>query len=79
MQVNEEKTIPVTLTSEMMGVLSSELRQELHDALESLNTDRIAAVIGQVTDATLQKTLTYLADNFDYPTILNALQWSPLK
>jgi signal transduction histidine kinase/CheY-like chemotaxis protein len=79
MQVNEEKTIPVTLTSEMMGVLGSELRQELHDALESLNTDRIAAVIGQVTDATLQKTLTYLADNFDYPTILNALQWSPLK
>ncbi|MFA6971741.1 MAG: ATP-binding protein [Gallionella sp.] len=69
----EDVNEPV-LTAEMLAVLAPDLRCELRNALESLEGDRISAVIGQVTDAKLQKLLSGLAGNFDYPAILNALQ-----
>jgi CheY-like chemotaxis protein/anti-sigma regulatory factor (Ser/Thr protein kinase) len=64
-----------TLTPEMLSILPETLRQELMQALESLNSDRIETLIQQVAmyDANLQKALAYLANNFDYPTILKAL------
>jgi len=66
----------VLLTAEMLAVLPQELRRELSDALVSLDGERIGAVIGQVAsvDSKLHKTLLHLAENFDYPAILNALQ-----
>ncbi|MDD5268061.1 MAG: PAS domain S-box protein [Methylococcales bacterium] len=64
------------VTAQMLAVLPPELRSELHDALESLESERIAAAIEQVAsyDSKLHKTLSRLADNFDYPAILRALQ-----
>jgi PAS domain S-box-containing protein len=64
------------LTTEMLSVLSPELKRELRNALESLEVERIRTFIAQVTlyDADLHKTMSLLAENFDYPTILKALQ-----
>ena len=64
------------LTKEMLTVLPTTLRHELHDALQSLDSGRIAAVIQQVAlyDSMLHKLLSRMTENFDYPTILNALQ-----
>ncbi|MFA6971862.1 MAG: ATP-binding protein [Gallionella sp.] len=66
------------LTAKMLAVLPQDMRCELQDALESLEGERIADVIGQAAsyDAKLYKTLTHLAENFDYPAILKALQTS---
>jgi PAS domain S-box-containing protein len=71
-----EETSEVPLTAEMLTVLPQALRQELGTALESLEGERISAVIEQVAsyDAELHKTLLHLAENFDYPTILKALE-----
>ncbi len=62
--------------SEMLSVLPEELRYDLMEALESLETNRIAQVIQQIEpyDRKLQKTLSHLADTFDYTAILKALQ-----
>lgn len=67
------------LTAEMLAVLPPELRGELREALESLEGERIAAVIRQVApyDSKLHKMLSHLAVNFDYPAILNVLQTNP--
>lgn len=66
---------PKTLTPDMFLLLPEALRNEMKEALESLENERIAGVIKQVAiyDQTLQKTLVQLTDNFDYPTILKAL------
>lgn len=64
----------VALTAEMLLVLPQEVRRELRDALESLDNKRISTVIGQVTDVRLHGSLTQLAENFDYPAILKALE-----
>jgi uncharacterized damage-inducible protein DinB len=71
-----EELSDVVLTAQMLAVLPQNLRRELHDALESLEDERITAVIGQVApyDLTLHKTLSHLVENFDYPAILKALQ-----
>ena len=71
-----EEQSGVVLTAQMLAVLPQELRRELHDALESLDGERISAVMQQVAshDAKLHKTLLHLAENFDYPAILKALQ-----
>lgn len=62
----------------MVAVLPQALRNELHDALESLESERINTVLQQVKplDATLYQTLSGLVDNFDYPSVLKALQTS---
>jgi signal transduction histidine kinase/DNA-binding NarL/FixJ family response regulator len=67
---------PAVLTAEMLSALPDGLRRELSDALESLEDERIALAIRQAApyDEMLHKTLVHLADNFDYPAILKALQ-----
>jgi response regulator RpfG family c-di-GMP phosphodiesterase len=64
-----EEVSNVVLTAQMLAVLPEDLRHELHDAVESLEDERITAVIQQVAsyDSKLYKTLSYLAENFDYP------------
>lgn len=71
-----EEVSDVVLTAEMLAALPSELRRELHDALESLEDERIAAAMQQVAsdDPALHKTLSRLVENFNYPAILKALQ-----
>jgi len=74
MPVSEE---PATqLTPEMLSVLPDALKNEMIEALQSLETERIAQAIQQVAayDPALQKILERLAEYFDYPTILKALQ-----
>ncbi|MFU8790195.1 MAG: ATP-binding protein [Methylobacter sp.] len=68
----EESTI---LTSAMLSVLPLELRIELKDALESLDSGHITSVIAHIKpiDAKLYKTLSHLVENFNYPGILKAL------
>jgi hypothetical protein len=75
-ETREEEAPPVTLTAEVLAVLPLALRDELKSALESLDSERIGAVIDQVAahDAKLHKTLSHLAEYFDYPAILRALQ-----
>lgn len=70
-----ESADDVLLTSAMLSILPLDLRGELRDALESLETERIEAVIHQIAsyDKKLYKTLIHLANNFDYPSILQAL------
>jgi CheY-like chemotaxis protein len=64
------------LTPEMLSVLPEPLRNELQEAFENLQNERIDQLIRQVAtyDQDLQKTLTYFAESFDYPTILQALK-----
>jgi len=66
--------VAAVLTHNMLSVLPADLREELRAALESLEMARINAVIDQVSDDALQKTLSQLAGNFDYPAILAALK-----
>jgi CheY-like chemotaxis protein len=63
------------LTPAMLSQLPPELRLELHDSVESLDSDQVAVTINKISavDAELGATLTRLADNFDYIAILNAL------
>jgi signal transduction histidine kinase/CheY-like chemotaxis protein/HAMP domain-containing protein len=77
----EEETIHVALTAEMLAVLPQDLRSELHDALESLESERITAAIQRVAplDVQLHKLLSQLAGRFDYPAILKALQTNQPK
>jgi PAS domain S-box-containing protein len=66
----------VILKPEMLASLPEVLHDELVEALESLEIERIAKAIQQVAtyDQALQKKLEQLAGNFDYPTILSALR-----
>ncbi len=63
------------LTPATLAPLPAALRQQLQAALESLDSAAIDAALHAVRqhDATLHQTLAPLVDNFDYPTILNAL------
>ncbi|BCK87020.1 sensor histidine kinase RcsC [Sideroxyarcus emersonii] len=74
-----EPSNEVTLTPEMLEVLPPDLRRELRAALESLEGERISAAIQQVPayDAKLHNVLHHLAENYNYPAILQALQASP--
>ncbi|BBE51858.1 Autoinducer 2 sensor kinase/phosphatase LuxQ [Ferriphaselus amnicola] len=66
----------VVLTTQMLSRLPTSLRNELHDALESLEEERIHLAMEQVAtcDPTLHQALSALVSGFDYPTILKALQ-----
>jgi hypothetical protein len=70
-----EAAPPADLTPEMLAVLDGGLRGELREALESLDSDRIRAVIQRVSevDGGLGRVLSRLAEDFDYPAILSAL------
>jgi signal transduction histidine kinase/CheY-like chemotaxis protein len=64
------------LTADMLQILPEELRMDLMEALETLDNNRIDAIIQQIgaQDHALQKSLSQLADNFDYPAILKLLK-----
>jgi PAS domain S-box-containing protein len=76
-----EKAEPVVLTPAMLNRVSDELREELSDALVSLDSDRIATAVNKISsvDAALGYTLKRLCDYFDYQTILNTLNYSPIE
>ena len=59
----------------MLAALPDAARKELRDALETLDSIRISAAIQRIgeADAELGQALSRLAENFDYPAILNAL------
>jgi CheY-like chemotaxis protein len=71
----EAKPAPAGPIAGKLAALPAGVRKELADALESLDSERIAAIILQIgqADAELGKSLRGLAENFDYPVILNAL------
>jgi signal transduction histidine kinase/DNA-binding response OmpR family regulator len=70
----------MTLTPEMLNCLPESLLRDLKEALESLEAGRIEAVIQQIAtkDQALNKKLSFLAANFNYPAILRVLQKSGL-
>jgi predicted metal-dependent TIM-barrel fold hydrolase len=59
-----------------LSVLPEALRRELEAAVKSLESERIEIVVGQVAryDKELFRSLTRLAQEFDYPAILKALR-----
>jgi PAS domain S-box-containing protein len=71
-----EADAPAALTPAMLAVLPAALREKLRDALGSLDSQRIRALIqqGGETDPDLGRALTRLAENFDYPAIRKALE-----
>ncbi|MBK9160085.1 MAG: response regulator [Nitrosomonadales bacterium] len=76
-EAHEDGAAPsMALTAEMMAVLPPALRNELKVALQSLDSDRIAAAIARVADhdTTLCRALSRIVENFDYPVILNAIE-----
>jgi signal transduction histidine kinase/CBS domain-containing protein len=60
--------------AQMLSALPQSGRAELRNALESLDSERIGAVIARLSDVKLQQALTQLAVNYNYPAILAALQ-----
>ncbi len=70
-----EPIVPTRLEPEMLAALPESLRKELKEAVESLEIGRINEVIQQLSkvDAGLAHTLSRLAENFDYPSIIKAL------
>lgn len=64
------------LTPNSMSDLPEALRSELVNALESLDSEKISKAIRQVAtyDQALFTALSRLADNFNYPAILDALR-----
>lgn len=72
------ESVPLTSErlSQMLTVLPLEMRNELGEAFESLETERINAVIQQMANynPSLQQRLSQLADNFDYSSVLKALR-----
>jgi hypothetical protein len=63
----------------MLAILPAPLREELKAALEALDSGRIEAVLQEVSgiDEVLGRTLMRLAEDFDYPVILNPLSAEP--
>ena len=71
-----EQPATAALTPAMLAVLPSSLRNELKEALENLDNERISAAIHQAgeIDKELGRTLTSLVEYFNYPAILDALK-----
>ncbi|MDD2721507.1 MAG: ATP-binding protein [Gallionella sp.] len=71
-----EEEVAVVLQPRMLAVLPQVLRDELRDALESLEASRIDSALERVEecDGKLHGILTRIAGMFDYPAILKALQ-----
>lgn len=71
----EEELRSAELTPAMLSELPFSMREQLKDALVNLDSERIANLIQQISERndTLGRTLTHLADYFDYPKILAAL------
>lgn len=73
------ETQSAKLTPAMLAGMPQRLKDELKEALETLEANRIESVITRITgdNELLQRTLLQLAGNFDYQTILNALNATP--
>lgn len=71
-----EPVAGLRLSADMLSVVPEELRNDLIQALVSLDQERIGTVIGRVRlhDPALYETLAQLAEDFDYPAILAALR-----
>jgi len=71
-----QESASIALTPATLSVLPAALRTELKEALESLDNERITAAIKQVVeiDQPMAHMLSRLVENFDYPSILNALR-----
>jgi PAS domain S-box-containing protein len=71
----EQESPALTLEPEMLDDVSDELRAALKEALETLNAERIRETIHRIgeKDRPLARLLSQLANNYDYPTILHAL------
>ena len=63
------------LAPSMLAILEEDLRGQLHDAVLTLDSSRIDAVVERIrtVDAPLAKRLSRLTAAFDYPAILDAL------
>lgn len=63
------------LTAAMLMKLPDPLRRELREAVASLDGDRIAAMLDRIgaVDREVARALARLAENFDYPSILGAI------
>ncbi|MEI8631335.1 ATP-binding protein, partial [Vibrio sp. PP-XX7] len=74
--VDTSQVLEVSLTPDMFESVPTVLCDELTEALESLECERINAVIEQMTseDAVLGRNLSALADNFNYARILSVLK-----
>jgi PAS domain S-box-containing protein len=75
-EVIDAKQQRCTLTSEMLSNLPDQLRFDLKEAVESLDSERINHTLKQVNeyDRDLHKMLSQCVDDFDYPSILQALK-----
>jgi PAS domain S-box-containing protein len=71
----EQGEPPATLKAGDFDTLPAALREELLSALEHLDTEHIYDLILQIEkhDQSLSRTLMRYTDNFDYPTIIDAL------
>jgi PAS domain S-box-containing protein len=72
----ETADLALPLTPTMLEVIPPTLRQQLHGALERLDSEQITAIIKDIAinQSKLALTLDQLASNFDYPAILQALE-----
>lgn len=63
------------LTAAMLMKLPDPLRRELRESVASLDGDRIAAMLDRIgaVDREVARALARLAENFDYPSILGAI------
>ncbi len=73
-----QESSAVPLTPELLAGLGDEPRNELREALDSLDSERIEAAINVIAEKSpeLAVALHGLAGNFDYPAILGVLESS---
>jgi signal transduction histidine kinase/CheY-like chemotaxis protein len=78
---NEPQKQDVAITPEMLDGIPDELLSELEESLENLDSERIEDAIRRIAskNEALQKKLSYLANNFDYPAIISVLQMREQK
>ncbi len=71
----EAEAVPAVPIAGRLAAVPAGMRKEFAVALESLDGERIGAMVSRIgeADAELGKLLHRLAENFDYPAILNAL------
>ncbi len=74
--IAEPLLAPTLLTPTKLATISGELRDELRNAVESLDRERILAAINHISavDNELGRALLQRTDEFDYPSILEALK-----
>jgi CheY-like chemotaxis protein/anti-sigma regulatory factor (Ser/Thr protein kinase) len=75
-QASEPQAWEASLSAQMLDGLPKELLGDLREALESLEPQRINAVIQRIDahDQSLKKLLIHFVEDFNYPAILQVLQ-----